>query len=177
MMNVKDTLSAIKLKDETRKPWTLGCMSFSKLEQVCNVVSSCKWTGGRGRLQKLTVNTADAFVTTTRTVVEATNHLLTNHHFKYVLPGRIWSDDNLEKFFGKTRQRTNGNFYIDILDVEASAKVQRAHQLMKLDLMPIGEHVTSCTACTMPLDEIDIDIVNETAITCTQDLMSSDSSF
>ena len=35
------------------------------------VISSCAWAGGRGRVQKLTKQTAQAFVLTTRANIEA----------------------------------------------------------------------------------------------------------
>ena len=60
--------------------------------------------GVRGRQQKLTANTADAFVITTRTVVAARKHQLVNHGSQYVLPGKAWSDEILEKFLGKTKK-------------------------------------------------------------------------
>ena len=176
MMNVKDTVSCIKLRDDDRKPWSQNCNPFLKLGKICDVISSCRWGGVRGRQQKLTANTADAFVITTRTVVAASKHLLVNHGFQYVLPGKVWSDEILEKFFGKTRQRTAGNFYIDLNDVKASAKVQRAHQLMKRGIFPEGECQSSCPSCTMPLDEKDIDLLSESTIQQTQELLSSDSS-
>jgi len=76
--------------------------------------------------------TADAFVVTTKFNIAASTDLLTNHHFRYVLPA-IFSQDPLEKFFGQARQRFGGNFYIDIGDFLAAAKVQRLLQLYIYD--------------------------------------------
>ena len=173
MMNVKDTVSHIKLRDEARAPWTRDCFAFTSLPKICDVISSCKWTGGRGRLWKLTVNTADAFIITTRTVVAASKHILTNYNYTYILPG-VWSDDALEKFFGRTRERTSGSFYIDIKDVESAAKVQRTHQLMKYDLMPEHCSTKKCSSCTAPVEGQDLELLNEITIQETQDLIYSD---
>ena len=38
-----------------------------------------------------------------------------------MLPG-VFADEVLEKFFGKTRMNIGGNFYIDVVDIIASAK-------------------------------------------------------
>jgi len=73
-------------------------------------------------------------VVTTEFNVAAAMKLLKDHHFRYVLPA-FFSQDPLEKFFGQARQRFGGNFYIDVGDVLAAAKVQRFHQLLKLDII------------------------------------------
>ena len=55
---------------------------------------------------------------------------------------------------GQARQHKGGNFYIDITDVMAAAKVQRLHQLMKCDIMPEGEPLSHCTLCdAVPIPE------------------------
>ena len=86
MMNVKDKYSHIHSRDECRQPWIENCTSFKKLSETCDVISSCAWAGGRGRVQKLTKQTAQAFVLTTRANIEAAQFLLTQHNFNYVLP-------------------------------------------------------------------------------------------
>ena len=163
MMNVKDMVSCIKLKDDTRIPWTVDFKSFDKLTKICDVIKTCKWTGGKRRKHKLTVSTANAFITTTKTAIAATKHILTHHDHEYVLPA-VWTDDPVEKFFGCTRGRTGGNFYIDIKDVESAGKVQRFHQLMKKYIMPEGCKTMKCTVCSRPLDERDLDLLFETTM-------------
>ena len=54
MMNVKDRYSSINMRDECRQPWTKNCTTFKKLAETCDVISSCAWSGGQGRTQKLT---------------------------------------------------------------------------------------------------------------------------
>ena len=39
-------------------------------------------------------------------------------------------------FFGQTRQRGGGNFYIDTVDIMAAAKVVNLHTLLKYDILP-----------------------------------------
>ena len=120
-MNIKDKYTCIRLKDSLWAPWTLECISFTELREICSVISSCRWVGGRGRVKKMTQSTADAFVVTTSNVISAAEYLLKEHSFQYLLPA-IFSQDPLEKFFGQARQRCGGNFYIDIKDVIAAGK-------------------------------------------------------
>ena len=49
MMNVKDRYSGINMRVECRQPWTKNCITFKKLAETCDVISSCAWSGGRGR--------------------------------------------------------------------------------------------------------------------------------
>ena len=96
MMNVKDRFSGINTRDECRQPWIKDC--FKKLDETCDVISSCALPGGQVRTQKLTKQTAYAFVLSTRANVQAAELLLTHHNFSYVLPG-VFADEALEKFF------------------------------------------------------------------------------
>ena len=41
MMNVKDRFSGINTRDECRQSWTKDCTSFIKLDETCDVISSC----------------------------------------------------------------------------------------------------------------------------------------
>jgi hypothetical protein len=144
MMNVKDRYSDVKLRDDRRAPWKSDCDNFKKLESICDVIRTCR-RDGAGKRCKLTKFTADAFVITTKFNIAATTDLLRDHHFRYVLPD-VFSQDPLMKFFGQARQRFGGNFYIDIEDVIATAKVQRLHQSLKLDIIPMmmpNVHVAS----------------------------------
>ena len=101
MMNVKDRYSGTNMLDECRQPWIQDCTSFKKLYETCDVVSSCAWTGGHGRVQKLTKQTADAFVVSTRANIQAAQLLLTEYNFSYVLPG-VFADEALEKWPSQT---------------------------------------------------------------------------
>ena len=73
--------------------------------------------------------------------------------FEYVLPS-IFSDDAIEKFFGQARQRAGGNFYIDVKDIKAAAKVKNLHTLVKHDVMPDEciHSYSECVECTKPVN-------------------------
>lgn len=81
----------------------------------------------------------------TKTIIEAAELLLNEHGFIYVLPA-IFSDEALEKFFGQARQRSGGNFFIDGVDIKASAKTKNLHSLLKYELIPsTPSQAMSCT--------------------------------
>jgi len=98
-----------------------------------------------------------------------------DYHFSYVLPA-VFSQDPLEKFFGQARQRFGGNFYIDICDVIAAAKVQRLHQLLKLDIIPKDNAQRTCTSCTATPDEQDLEMLQDITTDDTENLIHSDDS-
>ena len=120
MMNVKVRYSGINMRDECCQPWTMDCTSFKKISGSCDVISSCAWAGGKGRTQKLTKQTAKAFVLSTRSNIQAAELLL--HNFDYVLPG-LFADEALKMFLGQ--QRSGWKFYIDIIDIKAAAHLSR----------------------------------------------------
>ncbi|CAK8691011.1 unnamed protein product [Clavelina lepadiformis] len=126
--------------------------------------------GGRGRTQKLTNQTAEAFVVSTRANIEAAELLLTQHNFIYVLPG-VFADEALEKFFGQARQRSGGNFYIDIVDIKAAAKTKNLHALLKYESTPCESHDVPCTS-NICIDDDQFDIT----IADTEDLVQSNDS-
>lgn len=72
----------------------------------------------------------------TETNILAEQHLLTEYKFDYVFPV-INATDSLKKFFGQTRQRMAGSFYIDLVDGMAATKMQVLHQLLKLNIVEI----------------------------------------
>ena len=45
MMNVKDKYSCNRMRDEFRFSWTLGCDSFKRLNETCDVIAVCAWKG------------------------------------------------------------------------------------------------------------------------------------
>ena len=144
IMNIKDKFIHQRVNDKLLSPWSQNCESFTYLEKVCDVIASCQWEGGCLRQQKLTKFTASVFVVTTKNVISATNYLLRNYDFQYVLPA-AFSQNPFEKFFGQTRQRIGGNFYIDI-NVISAAKAQRFHQFIKTDIVPVDGGVKNiCT--------------------------------
>ena len=99
IMNIKDKFIHQRLNDNLRAPWRQNCKSFTYLEKVCDVISSCQCEGGRCRQKKLTRYTASTFFVVTTNAVSATNSLFQNYDFQYVLPA-VFSQNPLEKFFG-----------------------------------------------------------------------------
>lgn len=170
MMNVKDRYSGINMRDDCRQPWTNNCTTFKKLNETCDVISSCAWSGGRGRTQKLTKQTAEALVLSTRANIEAAEWLLTQYKFTYVLPG-VFADEALEKFFGQARQRNGGNFYIDIVDIKAAAATKNLHALLKYESTPHQSNDVPCTS-NICIDDYHFDIT----IADTEDLVQSNDS-
>ena len=81
----------------------------------------------------------------------------------------MFSQNPLEKFFG----RNSGNFYIDIVDVIATGKAQRTHQLIKYGITPQGETIRPCTFCNAVVDEEDVEMLHEITIEDTQTLVNS----
>ena len=118
MMNVKSKFSSIALKDDSHLPWTENCSNFEALQKTCDIISMCKWKGGRGRRKNLTKFTADALLITTTNNIAASKYLIANHNFEYILSA-VFSQNPLEKFFEQGRQHNSGNFSIDIVDVIA----------------------------------------------------------
>ena len=41
MMNVKNKYSCVCMREKFRSPWTLGCDNFKRLNEVCDVISTC----------------------------------------------------------------------------------------------------------------------------------------
>jgi len=171
MMNVKDRYVDIRLGNDNRAPWKINCNSFKELEFICNVVSACRWESTGKRCRKLTKFAADAFAVTTKFNIAAATDLLSTHHFRYVLPA-IFSQDPLEKFFGQARQQFGGNFYIDIVDVLAAAKVQQLHPLLKLDIVPKDDAQRTCIHCTEILDDEDLELIQDISTEETQFLIA-----
>jgi hypothetical protein len=87
-----------------------------------------------------------------------------------------FSQDPLEKFFGQARQRFHGNFYIDISDVFAAVKVQRLHQLLKLDIIPKDDAKRTCGNCTATPNEQDLEMLQDVTTDDTVNLIQPDDS-
>lgn len=96
--------------------------------------------------------------------------LLTQHNFIYVLLG-AFADEALEKFFSQARQRSGGNFYIDIVDIKAAAKTKNLYALLKYESTPCESHDVPCTS-NICIDDDQFDIT----IADTEDLVQSNDS-
>ena len=176
IMSVKSKYQASRFNDYFREPWTNTSKSFDRLNEICETVSTCVFEKVKGRQRKLTHATGNAFIVTTQVNILAAKLLLTNHNFQYILPA-VWSQNPIEKFFGQTRQRSGGNFYIDIVDVRAAAKAQHLHQLLKYDIMPDGSIENCRSKCSLCHLEVifsdliyDITIEDTEAVVYSQDI-------
>ena len=90
-----------------------------------------------------------------------------------MLPG-VFADEVLEKFFDKTRMRVGGNFYIDVVDVIASAKNTNLHALLKYDIFPVENNYSVCKICGESPCEDDVEFLNDFQLDETQSLLLSD---
>ena len=94
-------------------------------------------------------------------------------NFQYVLPG-IFSDDALEKFFGQSRQRSGGNFYIDVVDINAADKIVNMKSLIKYDIFPANEKQLEECQCSNVSEEEKNLIMDEFSFNDTTNLLESD---
>ena len=86
----------------------------------------------------------------------------------------MFSTNPLEMFFGQSRQRVGGNFYIDVVGVISAAKVQRLHHLIKNDIIPTDDAIRkTCVYCEVDINEEDLNIVGEFNIDDAQELLNS----
>ena len=174
MMSVKSKYQTSRFNDSYREVWSSGCDSFQRLGEISTVVSTCVFTGVRGRQKKLT-QTGNAFLVATDTNIRAAKMLIETHEFEYVIPA-VFSQNPLETFFGQCRQRVGGNFYIDIGDVIASAKAQHLHQLLKYDIAPVGDgcDAVQCQLCNAAVDTNDLELIYAISLEDTENVLESD---
>lgn len=172
MNNVKSQFAEHRFRDSLRAPWTPNCPSFTRLNEICAVISSCTATGLL-RVNQLTKFTGQAFIVTTQSNIAAAKCLLVDHGFIYVIPA-CFSQDDLEKFFGKSRQRNAGNFYIGVIDVTAAASAVNLHQYLKADLIPETSCGRVCQHCQSTVADADIEMLDEVTISDTQEFLTSE---
>ena len=86
------------------------------------------------------------------------------------------ADEPVEKFFGRARMRCGGNFYIDIVDVNAAARVVNLHALVQNDVMPLEINENHCVTCAEPVSFEETYCISEFTIDCTQSLLDSEDS-
>ena len=143
--------------------------------KACQIISTCARQGGGDRKLKLTKQIAEAFTVSTRNNVDVAKLLLADKDFDYVLPA-IFADEALEKFFGQARQRRGGNFYIDVVDIMAAAKIVNLQTLIKHDIMPeSSSRVLDCDRIVQlrkPAERSEF--IDEITTQDTQELLRSD---
>jgi hypothetical protein len=171
MMNVKSKFSHLRLRDDNRREWTEGCGSFTELLGICDAIETCVYHVIKDRQKKLTKYTGEAFIESTKSNIAAAKYLFEEHGFQFVLPGSVFSQSPLEIFFGLARMRNAGNFYIDIIDVQAAANAKNLHNLLKLDIVPGGEEGRKCCLCNMDPDPVDLEGISGLTLEETQALL------
>ena len=72
--------------------------------------------------------------------------------------------------------RVGGNFYIDVVDVIASAKNTNLHALLKYDIFPVENNYSVCKICEESPCEDDVEFLNDFQLDETQSLLLSDNS-
>ena len=101
--------------------WRLNCASFEWLLMVNDVIKSRWRSSVKKRIKTLTSPAGEAFVVTTEINMSAQINM-----------SAVNSTDPAEKFFGQTRQRCGGGFYINTVNVMTVAKKQVLYKLLKL---------------------------------------------
>ena len=81
MMRVKSKYQAPRFIDSYREVWSSGCDSFQRMGEISTVVSTCVFTGVRGRQKKLTQQTGNAFLVATETNIRGAKMLIETHEF------------------------------------------------------------------------------------------------
>lgn len=91
MMNVNEKKSIIEFRDGTRGLWKQYCETFLELNSMCKVIESCRREGNGVRRRNLIKFTEDAFVTTTKLNIKASQYHH-DHHFQYILHALVSQD-------------------------------------------------------------------------------------
>ena len=122
---------------------------------------------------ELTKMTASTFIITTSMGIGATYHLLTEMKFSYVLQA-IFPDEILKKFFCQSWLKIWGNFHIDIVDITAAAKTDNLHNLLKDDLLLVGNNESGFSSCMDSVKDDYLEILHEHTVQDTQSLLDCD---
>lgn len=132
-VNVKDTLSGQKTRDESWQPVTLDTMTerLDFVKQFSEWLKVWEESGTRG-LSKKTFLTARQ---TSSGLPELAKHLLESEKdLKYLLTGKLQSDA-LESHFGRYRQASGANYFASVRQFLEAEKIIRFRSLAKvLDL-------------------------------------------
>ena len=74
--------------------------------------------------------------------------------FSYVLQA-VFADEVLKKFFGQKQRKSGDNFDIEIRDVTAAAKIVNLPNLLKNDLLPVGNNKSGCLISMDSFNDLD----------------------
>lgn len=125
IMNTKSPEAAKKLKNPLRKPITRTETSvLQTLNSFAKMIKNMKPQHSRRRPSEktLSMDTAKAIVAAIEGFCEMANYLLDNGYL-YVVLGR-YTNDHIEKLFGKWRQASGSNYFISVADVIHTQRIQ-----------------------------------------------------
>ncbi|KAL3243686.1 hypothetical protein MRX96_020123 [Rhipicephalus microplus] len=140
-------IGAVKPRGQREEPFYLiDDDRFSWLEvDFITYIEEIQLSGGKTK-KKMTKETCEATIMTTRSTAALIQHLLDNN-FRYVLT-RALNSDPVESLFSCFRQFNGGNDRVD-----ARTAVFTAEKLLKVYLVPVGEHTQVTYALFSPARE------------------------
>ena len=113
-------------RDEICEPLTLDSVGLKFLGQDLELTKKWKLSGRRG----LTRETFTACIQSIEGIMELTEHLILQHNFKYVLPGKFVSDPP-EARFGWYHQANGDNYFISLKQLLQTEKKIRCLSLLQ----------------------------------------------
>lgn len=80
----------------------------------------------------------------------------------------------MEKFYGQTQQRSEGNLYFDTGDVTAVTKTVNLQNLLNNDQLPVRNNESGCLICMDLVDDNDLEVLHEYTVQDTQSFLHCD---
>jgi len=105
------------------------------LLQSADMLEEWKRCGGKG----LSNETFAAWILTLRSLASIAVHLIETHNFKYVLFGKLQSDQ-LEGRFGIYRQVNGASYFVSVRQILQAEKKLRVLNLMELKIIKETQH-------------------------------------
>jgi hypothetical protein len=151
IVNVKHTLKGLRKRDALSKPIVnVDDDRLLFLERFATWLQ--QWGSGKGCL---TSQTLRALTHTSVTIVHLVKYLFANFSVKYVLVGKLQTD-NLERRFGEYRQMSGGNYNVSVLQVLEAEKKLRLSTALALRSKKMGHIVIKDIKDALMTDEPDL---------------------
>jgi len=131
------------LREPIRSAETEAALFLKKIGKIVKAMNPPR-SKRRPEDRTLTTEKCIALVNTINGFVELSEYLL-SIGFSYVLLGR-YTNDPIEKLFGKWRQRAGTNYYISVAEIFYSNRIKWA-KLTKIYLGRSSEQMTSHHSC------------------------------
>ena len=134
IVNVKQSFKGLHKRDSLSLP-----ISDCSDERLQFLVSFADWLHEWGTCDNgcLTRQTSRALHHTTLTLVQLTKYALTTLSVKYILLGKLQTD-NLERRFGEYRQLSGGNYNVSVQQILESEKKLRVSSFLSLHSSKLG---------------------------------------